>query len=174
MKIVLIGYRASGKSTLACELSRRLGWPLLDIDRGIEHMYSGESLTELWLRMGDDLFRDIESKVVVEMCSKDKHVISFGAGTLGRPENREHASKDALVVYLEMTANDLWSRMQADPKSAATRPDLAGGGLQEVENLLSKRDPVYRECADLHVDGMLSTAEIADIVLEEYRTRTGT
>ena len=174
MKIVLIGYRASGKSTLACELSRRLGWPLLDIDRGIEHKYPGESLTELWLRAGDDLFRDIEAEVVVEMCSNDEHVISFGAGTLGRPENREHACKDALVVYLEMKADDLWSRMQDDPKSAATRPNLAGGGLQEVENLLGKRHPVYRKCADLQVDGMLSTAEIADIVLEKYRTRTGT
>ena len=91
-----------------------------------------------------------------------------------RPENREHACKDALVVYLEMKADDLWSRMQDDPKSAATRPNLAGGGLQEVENLLGKRHPVYRKCADLQVDGMLSTAEIADIVLEKYRTRTGT
>ena len=107
------------------------------------------------------------------MCANDQHVISFGGGTLGKPRNRVNACRDALVVYLEMKSEDLWRRMQADPNSADTRPNLAGGGLQEVVELLSKRDPVYRECADMVVDGMLPTMEIADMVMAEYRLQTG-
>ena len=173
MKIVLIGYRASGKSTLGRELAARLGWALLDIDRGIEERCPGETLTNLWLRIGDDGFREIEAEVVAEMCANDQHVISFGGGTLGKPQNRVNACRDALVVYLEMKSEDLWRRMQADPNSADTRPNLAGGGLQEVVELLSKRDPVYRECADMVVDGMLPTMEIADMVMAEFRLQTG-
>lgn len=171
MKISLIGYRASGKSTLGGELSRRLGWPLLDIDRGIEGRFPGETLTALWLRIGDGRFREIEAEVVEEMCAGDECVISFGAGTLGRPENRGHACQDALVVYLEMSAEGLWERMQADPKSASTRPNLAGGGFQEVATLLAERDPVYRECADLLVDASLPTEQLADIVVAELEAR---
>ena len=171
MKISLIGYRASGKSTLGRELSRRLGWPLLDIDRGIEARFPGETLTELWLRIGDGRFREIEAEVVEEMCAGDECVISFGAGTLGRPENRGQACREALVVYLEMSAEGLWERMQADPRSASTRPNLAGGGFQEVINLLAERDPVYRECADLLVDASLPTEQLADIVIAELEAR---
>ena len=171
MKISLIGYRASGKSTLGRELSRRLGWPLLDIDRGIEARFPGETLTELWLRVGDARFREIEAEVVEEMCAGDECVISFGAGTLGRPENRGQACREALVVYLEMSAEGLWERMQADPRSASTRPNLAGGGFQEVVTLLAERDPVYRECAGLLVDATLPTEQLADIVIAELEAR---
>ena len=171
MKISLIGYRASGKSTLGRELSRRLGWPLLDIDRGIEARCPGETLTELWLRIGDGPFREIEAEVVEEMCAGDECVISFGAGTLGRPENRGQACREALVVYLEMSAGGLWERMQADPRSASTRPNLAGGGFEEVVTLLAERDPVYRECADLLVDASLPTEQLADIVIAELEAR---
>ena len=171
MKISLIGYRASGKSTLGRELSRRLGWPLLDIDRGIEVRFPEETLTELWLRIGDPRFREIEAEVVAEMCAGDERVISFGAGTLGRPQNRRHACRDALVVYLEMSAEGLWQRMQADPMNASTRPNLAGGGFQEVVEMLARRDPVYRECAGLLVDASLATERLAGIVIAELEAR---
>ena len=171
MKIALIGYRASGKSTLGRELSRRLGWPLFDIDRGIEARFPGETLSGLWLRIGDGRFREIEAEVVEEMCAGDECVISFGAGTLGKPENRRHACRDALVVYLELSAEGLWERMQADPRSASTRPNLAGGGFQEVEELLAERDPVYRECAGLVLDAALRTERLAEIVIAELENR---
>ena len=105
------------------------------------------------------------------MCAGDECVISFGAGTLGKPENRRHACRDALVVYLEMSAEGLWERMQADPRSASTRPNLAGGGFQEVVKLLAERDPVYRECAGLPVDASLPTERLADIVIAELEAR---
>ena len=168
MKIVLIGYRGCGKSTLGRELSARLGWPLLDIDRGIEQKRPGKTLTDLWLDIGDDAFRDIEADVVREMCGCNECVISFGAGSLGRPENRVHACRDALVVYLDMTTEALWERIQADPKSAATRPNLAGGGFEEVEAMMSARDPVYRQCADLQVDATLPPEQLAAVVIAVY------
>ena len=168
MKIVLIGYRGCGKSTLGRELSARLGWPLLDIDRGIEQRRPGTTLTDLWLDIGDDAFRDIEADVVTEMCRQNECVISFGAGSLGRPGNRVHACRDALVVYLEMATEALWERIQSDPKSAATRPNLAGGGYQEVVAMMETRDPVYRQCADLRVDATLAPEQLAAVVIAEY------
>ena len=171
MKIVLIGYRACGKSTLGRMLAEHLGWPLLDIDRGIEEKRPGWTLTDLWLSIGEESFRDIEGQVMREMCSRDECVISCGAGSLGRPENRVLACRDALVVYLEMAAEALWERIQSDPRSVTTRPNLAGGGFEEVAEMLGRRDPVYRECADLRVDATLAPEQMADIVIAEYGAR---
>ncbi len=167
-KIVIVGYRASGKSTLGGILARRLEWPLLDIDRGIEERIGGTNLADYYLREGEEGFRPVETEVVIEMCSKQECVISFGAGTLQTPANREHACRDAFVVYLKTTAEELWRRMGADPNSATTRPNLAGGGLSEVIEKLTEREPVYEQCADLVVDATEPTDVLAGQVIRAF------
>ena len=69
MNIVLVGYRAAGKSTLGQLLSKTLGMPFLDIDRGIEQRIGKQTLTEFYREVGEEGFRPIETDVVVEMCS---------------------------------------------------------------------------------------------------------
>lgn len=164
-KIVLVGYRASGKSTLGKILAQRLGWPLLDIDRGIEERID-TSLAEHYREVGEAGFRPLETEVVVEMCRQDDCVVAFGAGTLQTPVNREHACRDALVVYLKVSAQELWRRIATDPISAATRPDLSTGGLAEVIEKLAEREPVYEACAGLTVDATAPLEALADRVLD--------
>ena len=53
MKIVLVGYRAVGKSTLGKQVARRLGWPYRDIDRGIEAAV-GQSISEFYQAQGEE------------------------------------------------------------------------------------------------------------------------
>lgn len=167
-KVVIVGYRASGKSTLGSILARRLEWPLLDIDRGIEDRVGTTNLAEYYLQVGEEGYRPVETEVVIEMCSKQECVISFGAGTLQTPANREHACRDAFIVYLKTTAQELWRRMEADPSSATTRPNLAGGGLGEVIEKLAEREPVYVQCADLVVDATEPPEVLADQVLRAF------
>lgn len=167
-KIVLVGYRASGKSTLGKVLAQRLQWPLLDIDRGIEERID-TSLTEYYLEVGEEGFRPLETEVVIEMCAREECVVAFGAGTLQTPANREHACRDALVVYLKMSAQQLWRRIAADPISAATRPNLSGGGLAEVVEKLGEREPVYELCAGLVLDATEPPEALADRVLSAFR-----
>jgi shikimate kinase len=167
-KIVIVGYRASGKSTLGDILAQRLGWPLLDIDRGIE-VHIGTTLADYYRKVGEAVFRPLETKVVIEMCSNQTCVIAFGAGTLQTLANREHACRDALVVYLKASPEELWRRMSADPKTAATRPDLAGGGLAEVIEKLDEREPVYQQCADLIVDATEPSQTLAARVLAAFQ-----
>ena len=140
MHVVLVGYRAAGKTTAGRLVAERLGWEYLDVDRGIE-AHCGLSIAEIFGRHGEPYYRDVESSVVAEMCAHDDAVVTFGGGTLMRPVNQEHARRDGLVVYLEADTGELWRRIEADPASAATRPNLAGGGLQEVVTMLAQRAP---------------------------------
>jgi len=173
-KIVIVGYRASGKSTLGGILSARLGWPLLDIDRGIEQRAGCANLAEYYLQVGEEGYRPLETEIVMEMCSRQQCVISFGAGTLQTPANRDPACRDAFVVYLRATAQELWRRMEADPNSATTRPNLAGGGLAEVIEKLGERAPVYEQCADLIVDATQPSEVLADQIVQAFASPSTT
>lgn len=170
MKIVLIGYRAAGKSTLGRRLEQCLGWPCRDVDRGIEAI-CGTDLAQFYKKIGDTAFRDIEAQVVADLCAEDRCIISMGAGSLTRPENQQAVSRDSLVVYLELPAEELWRRIEADPRSALDRPNLRGGGLEEVQQMLALRHPVYCRCADLRLDGTLPTEQLSQSVLEQLDDR---
>lgn len=170
MKIVLIGYRASGKSTLGQLLSRQLDMPYLDVDRRIEDDIDGQTLTNYWRQIGDAAFREHEARVVQELCACDHAVIAFGAGTLKFSASQRIARRNALVVYLQVPISELWRRFRSDPLTASTRPNLAGGGIEEIELLLAEREPVYLECASLIIDGTRPPQELAAEVAAAFTT----
>jgi len=171
MKIVLVGYRAAGKSTLGKKISARLAMPYLDIDRGIEQRIGEQTLTAFYGEVGEEGFRPLETEVVVEMCQAERAVIAFGAGSLMRTANQEAAQHNALVVYLKVPVAELWRRIQVDPTSGHTRPNLAGGGIAEVEDMLALREPTYLDCADLVLDGTLAADELLERVVNAYGER---
>jgi shikimate kinase len=168
MKIVLLGYRAVGKSTLGKQVARRLEWPYCDIDRGIEAAV-GQTISEFYQAQGDAAYRAVESEVVAQMCRADHCVIAFGAGSVMRPANRAHAKRDALVFSVAVrTPQILWARMQGDPASASTRPPLRSGGYEEVVEMLAQRQAAYSECADVVLDATCRPEALADQVVEAY------
>ena len=169
MNIVLVGYRAAGKSTLGQLLSNALDMPFLDIDRGIEQRIGKQTLTEFYREVGEEGFRPIETDVVVEMCSSNRAVIAFGAGSLTRKRNQQAATENSLVVYLQVPVAELWQRIQSDPSSYQTRPNLAGGGMEEVVHMLAQREPIYLACADLVVDGTKEPEALLQRAVEAYR-----
>ena len=74
-------------------------------------------------------------------------------------------------IAAKSDAGELWRRIEADPASAATRPNLAGGGLQEVVTMLAQRAPVYRANADLTLDATLPPEELAGRIVAAVRDR---
>ncbi len=170
MKIVFIGYRAAGKSTLGQLVAHHLGWPYQDIDRGIE-IRCKKPLAEFF-KEDQEHFRAVETEVVLEMCRRDQTAISFGAGSLIAKRNQEAACRDSLVVYLKVPVEELWRRIDTDPDSAINRPNHLGGGIEEVAEMLARREPVYLKCADLILDATRSPEHLAEEVIAAYRART--
>lgn len=172
MNIVIIGYRASGKSTLALAVSERLAMPLCDVDRGIERHFDS-TLTEAWQR-DPVLYRDVEAGVVKEMCSRDGHVISFGAGSILREESQINACRNSLVAYLELSAEQLLARIEADTKSADTRPSLTERtGLDEILHVLPERAIVYDRCANITLDAAEPPDVLTDHVVAAFTGKKG-
>ena len=152
MNIFLIGYRGSGKTTVARALAGRLGWNWLDADAELERR-AGKSIREIFAESGEQAFRDLESAVVADLAGLDRHILALGGGAVMRPENRQALAGRGKVVWLRAPAETLAARIAADPTTAARRPNLTGqGGLDEIRQLLAEREPIYQACADLAVD----------------------
>ena len=149
MNLYLIGYRGSGKTTVAAELARLLGWKWLDADDEIERR-AGKSIKEIFATWGEPAFRDLEVAVIADLSKLTSHVIALGGGAVLREESRHDIRNFGKVVWLEAAAEILFQRISGDACTAERRPNLtAAGGLAEIERLLALRAPVYAACADL-------------------------
>jgi shikimate kinase len=166
MNILLIGYRGTGKSTVARLVAQRLGWPWLDADVELERR-AGKSIAEIFVEDGEPAFRDLESEVLVELLKLDGHVLALGGGVVLRSENRELIQKAGGVIWLTADPETIQSRIASDPTTAARRPLLtASGGIEEIRALLAQREPLYGECATIIVDTTgRALADVADEVL---------
>jgi len=152
-RIILIGYRGTGKSTVGRLLAGQLGYDCLDADDEIEQA-AGTPIRQIFEREGEEGFRRRESQVVADLCRRDRVVIATGGGAVLREANRAAIQSDgSLVVWLRATPETIYHRMHGDPTTAQRRPNLtAAGGMEEIVELLQRREPLYEATADLTID----------------------
>ncbi|MGD0515979.1 MAG: shikimate kinase [Thermoguttaceae bacterium] len=159
MIITLIGYRATGKTTLAKLLARRLGWEWIDADVEIEQR-AGKSIAKIFAEDGEPAFRDLEAHVIADLCRRDRLVLAAGGGAPMREENRLIMRQSGKVVWLTARPETILKRMSGDAATPERRPSLTGcGPLEEIVQLLARREPMYRETADLTVNTENRTPE---------------
>jgi len=162
--VFLIGYRGTGKTTVARELASRLGYEWVDADDIVEEAV-GLSIAEIFAESGEAGFRELESQAVEALVGKQRIVIGLGGGAVMREENRRAIQgAGGQVVWLTAAVPTILARLAGDTTTASRRPNLTkSGGREEVEALLAARTPLYRECATLIVDTEgKSAAEVAD------------
>lgn len=164
--IALIGYRGTGKTTVAQRLAVRLGWDWVDADVEVE-LRAGKSIAAIFADDGEAAFRDLEASTVDELCRRTDVVIALGGGGVLREENRQSIKSCGAVVWLQASVDAIEQRIAADPDSSARRPNLTkAGGRTEIERLLRERTPNYRACATLEVDTEGKTpADVADEIV---------
>jgi shikimate kinase len=152
MILTLIGYRATGKTTLAQLVAQRLGWDWIDADVEIERR-AGKTIARIFAEDGEPAFRDLEAAVIADLCGRDRLVLAAGGGAPMRAESRQAMRAGGKVVWLTARPETIFTRMFGDATTAARRPSLTGKDpLAEIVELLERREPTYREAADFVVD----------------------
>jgi shikimate kinase len=152
MNLFLIGYRATGKTTVGPELAARLGMPMVDADAEIARR-AGKTIAEIFADDGEPAFRDLETAVVKDLAAREGLIVALGGGAVMREENRRALVGRGKTVWLRASIETIQARLLADPNTAATRPSLTPRGLtEEVTHVLSERAPLYEACADAIVD----------------------
>jgi shikimate kinase len=132
-RITLIGYRGTGKTTVAERLARRLSCSWSDADAVLEEKI-GCSIAALVRDRGEPAFRDEESLVLEQLLSGFPGVLATGGGVVLRPANRAALRGCGRpVVWLTASADVVRGRLALDPTTASRRPGLTGGDpLAEV------------------------------------------
>jgi shikimate kinase len=160
--IFLIGYRGSGKTSVARELAAQLGYDWIDADNVVEGE-AGKTIATIFADGGEAAFRDWETRVVAALSRKRRAVVALGGGAVLRVENRRAICAAGPVVWLTASVDTILERVAADSTTSSRRPNLTtAGGRAEIEDLLAMRTPFYRQCATLVVDTEGKTpAEVA-------------
>jgi shikimate kinase len=167
--IFLVGYRGTGKTTVARLLAERLGWAWLDADAVLEARF-GRSIPDIFAADGEAAFRLMEASILEDLCRLEKHVIATGGGVVLSTTNRERIRKSGRVVWLTADVDTICARLETDTASGKPRPALTVGGRAEVEELLRVREPLYRECADVIVEtARRPAAEIVEEIIRVMR-----
>lgn len=170
--LALIGYRGSGKTTVARQLALALGWDWVDADVEIE-LRAGKSIAAIFADDGEAVFRDLEAAVLAELLCRERVVVAAGGGAVLREANRQALIERACVVWLRASVETILDRVAQDATTAGRRPNLTtAGGASEVIELLRHREPLYRQCANLEVDTEnKSPVEIAGEIIDRLQLR---
>jgi shikimate kinase len=166
MVVTLIGYRGTGKTSVAPPLARRLGLESIDADAELERR-AGRTIREIFESEGEPGFRARERALLAELLQRDRLVIAAGGGAVLDPETRTRMRGAGPVVWLRARVETIDRQIASDPATRERRPNLtADGGRREIESLLAIREPLYRETASITLDVDDRTVEeiVAEIV----------
>lgn len=168
MRVFLIGYMASGKSTAAKKLAKKLGLGAVDLDSEIEQT-AGKSIPEIFKSEGEKAFRKREQDELRKWLEKDDFVMACGGGTPCFFESMDEMNGVGTTVYLQMTPKAVVDRVMS---SKEERPILKGLSeekmLKKVDFQIGKREPFYKR-ATLTVNGVNLDV---DVLAEEIKNHS--
>ncbi len=169
MNLVLIGYRGTGKSTVGALLAERLGMRYVCMDNEITKR-AKMSTPEIVAQFGWKKFRDMESELTKELTAQDGLVIDTGGGVIERQANVDELRANTQVFWLHASVGTITSRIKGD----SSRPALVAGKtfVEEIAEVLERREPIYRVAAHHKVDTNDTTpSQIADSIIEVWIQR---
>ncbi len=165
--IILIGYMGSGKTTIGALLAKKLNYQFYDSDAIIEQREK-EKISSIFENQGEEHFRELETKLIMDMNTYMKSsILSTGGGMPLREQNRQLLAGLGFVVYLKTSVKTIVRRLRTDQ----SRPLLKGDNLEKrIRGMLEVREPIYEGAAHLRIDcDDLSRTEISERIITEYQ-----
>jgi shikimate dehydrogenase len=159
-RIVLFGYRGTGKTAVGTVLARRLGVAFIDTDDLVEKR-SGRSIPEIFRSEGEKRFRILEREVISSLPSSDC-IVSTGGGVVMDPANMERLRAESISVLLHADHAIIGRRLARSP-----RPPLTGlPPDEEIVKVIAARQYSYAAASDFCVDtSRTSTEQAANHIL---------
>lgn len=159
MKIILIGYRGTGKTSVGKKVATRLGLPFYDTDDLLTNRM-GATIREIVDLKGWDFFREKEKEVILDLGVLTPGIIALGGGAVLDPDNREVLNKLGPIIWLTARIPTILKRMKGDSRNTDHRPPLSGEDMErETREIMALRYPLYEEMAHWMIDTEGKTIE---------------
>ncbi len=154
--VVLIGMPGSGKTTIGKILAKMLGRQFIDTDALIETEEKC-AIKEIFGRVGENGFRDIESRVIENVSKKSGAVIATGGGAVLRDENVRLLKGNSVVYFIDRPIEDI----------VATPDRPLSSNREDLEKRYRERYPIYCAAADKKIDNLRDASAAADAIKED-------
>lgn len=169
MRIYLIGYMGSGKTTIGKMVAKEAGLDFLDTDKAIEDKF-GLSIADIFSEYGEQSFRKAEDELLMQISQMDNVVIACGGGMSCRRQNIDLIKKSGVSIYLKYEAASLAERLKSESN---VRPLLTGKQADELQEFikhhLESRESFYCQ-ADVNINAEgKSVSVLSDDVLNTIK-----
>jgi shikimate kinase len=167
--LALVGFMGTGKSTVGQLVAAQLHFRFVDTDELIEAR-AGKTISAIFTEEGEAQFREHERAVVEELKHFHRAVIATGGGLVTNGASLDSLKTHALVVCLWASPEIIWGRVNHQ----SHRPLLqAPDPLARIRQLLSEREPFYRNADVLVSTELRSVKEVVQHVIHQYRLARG-
>ena len=157
-RVILVGFMGSGKSTIGKELANLLDLPLIEMDKEIETL-AGQSISAIFEEVGEEGFRQLETKVLKEALKK-QGIIATGGGIVTQKENLALLNEEKVVIYLKGNLSTLINHIEKDQVNQ--RP--LAKDIKSLTKLFEKRQQVYESVATDTI--IIDQKSVSEIVVE--------
>lgn len=160
--IVLVGVPGAGKTTVGKLLAKSLQQEFFDSDQVIETQV-GKSVSDIFTQDGESVFRGLEHDVIFQLLQNSGGVLALGGGALGNADTR-NAVKGATAIWLVAGLAQAVDRVGMN----RNRPLLLGNVRGQLAELMTAREPLYKEVATIVIDtSKLNPDEVVSSILTE-------
>ena len=184
--IILVGFMASGKTSVGRVLAEALsgaattrsesGWTLVDADDVIVAR-AGKPIHHIFAEDGEPAFRELESRVIADLCAGERQVIASGGGSFVSQRNRDVMLAGGRVFFLSASPATILRRVLEEDAGGPIRPLLApstGSGQgyapeARIAELLAQRLPAYSQAHYTVDTDALTTAGVAGEIVSLCR-----
>jgi len=168
-RIVLCGFRGTGKTEIGKIVADRLHLSFIDTDTLIEYQ-TGRSIPSIFHEDGEERFRAVERDVIAILPGNGV-VISCGGGAVIDPTNIERLRTDSVLVLLVADIDTIEQRLARKPRPPLTNLPLR----EEIAELMERRRHFYYAAADFCIDTSETTAaEAAEKLIHRLQEGTTT
>ena len=164
--LVLIGMMGSGKSTISRLLSDITNQNVFDTDKLIEKE-TKLKINEIFQKKGEDFFRKIEEKIVLNSLKFSNNIIDVGGGAFLNYKIREKIKNNCISVWLKCSEETLIPRI----KNSKKRPKAYLLKEEDLIKLINNRSKIYSK-ADYKINcDTLTKKEIINKILKIYEKK---
>jgi shikimate dehydrogenase len=154
-RIVLCGFRGTGKTEIGKVIADQLHLTFIDTDNLIESR-TGRSIPAIFHEEGEERFRAVERQVIATLPETDV-IVSSGGGAVVDPTNVEYLRRDSVLVLLVADIDTIEQRLAKKPRPPLTNLPLH----EEIAEMMERRRQYYHAAADLCIDTSETTVDAA-------------
>ncbi|MDQ3073260.1 MAG: AAA family ATPase [Bacteroidota bacterium] len=162
MRIYLVGFMGSGKSTYGRALADALGFAFYDLDELVEKA-AGDNISAIFENDGEEKFRKLEKEQLRKTKEYENAVIATGGGAACEEGSMEWMNANGTTVYLRVLESQLHARLREDSSVRPLIKDIAEEDLFNwIYQALRNRAYYYQQANIVISPGLLETKELAE------------